>query len=50
MRVASNEQPTFMNNFKIVKFMPDGKRVFSSDYLEGIGLWPGLPNLPLLYK
>ena len=28
-------------NAKIARFMPDGQRFFSFDYLNGIGLWPG---------
>jgi hypothetical protein len=39
-----------MNNFKVVKFMPDGKRVFSSDFGQGVGVWPDQSNLPLLYR
>jgi hypothetical protein len=49
-KIASQDQPYSIGNFKIVKFMPDGKRIFSSDYLQGVGLWPGSPNSPLLYK
>ena len=47
--LANTEQPYFMNNFKTVKFLPDGKRAFSSDHLQGIGLWPGSETLPPVY-
>lgn len=29
--------------------MPDGKRILSSDYINGIGIWPGV-NDTLYYK
>lgn len=44
------EQPGYYNNYKIVEFMPDGKRVASSDYIEGVGLWPGEPTDSLVYR
>ncbi len=50
IKLAVSEQPTYMNNFKIVKFMPDGKRVFSSDHGQGAGLWPNQSNQQLLYR
>jgi len=28
-------------NAKIAKYMPDGVRFYSYDYLNGVGLWPG---------
>lgn len=31
-------------NAKIAAFMPDGSRYYSFDYLDGVGLWPGLSN------
>ncbi len=31
-------------NAKIAGFMPDGSRYYSFDYLDGVGLWPGLSN------
>ena len=34
-------QPMSSQNAKIARFMPDGQRFFSFDYLNGIGLWPG---------
>ena len=34
-------QPMSSENAKIAKFMPDGSRFYSFDYLNGIGLWPG---------
>lgn len=34
-------QPYSSQNAKIAHYMPDGVRVFSYDYLEGVGLWPG---------
>jgi len=34
-------QPMSSNNAKIARFMPDGHRFYSFDYLNGIGLWPG---------
>lgn len=49
-RVAQDEQPFQKENFKVVNFLPDGKRVISGDYNQGVGYWPGLPNKPLIYK
>lgn len=50
LKIANQDQPSYMGNYKFVKFMPDGKRIFSSDYLQGVGLWPGESNQSLLYK
>lgn len=34
-------QPDSSQNAKIAHYMPDGQRIFSYDYLDGVGLWPG---------
>jgi len=34
-------QPMSSNNAKIARYMPDGQRFYSYDFLNGIGLWPG---------
>lgn len=39
-----------MDNFKLVRYTPDGKRVISGDYLRGVGYWPGAPDRSLTYK
>ena len=36
-------------NAKIVHYMPDSVRYYSFDYLNGVGLWPGIGNR-LYYK
>lgn len=46
----NGEQPSYYNNYKIASFLPDGKRVISSDYTEGLGLWPGEPTGDLTYR
>jgi hypothetical protein len=46
-------QPMSSQNAKIAKYMPDGQRFFSYDYLDGVGLWPGtkaLNNGTVTYK
>lgn len=35
-------QPFASKNPKIANYMPDGKRVISTDNLKGIGIWPGV--------
>ena len=30
--------------------MPDGKRIVSSDYKHGVGIWPGSTNASLYYR
>jgi hypothetical protein len=42
-------QPQSSQNAKIAQYMPDGVRFYSFDYLNGVGLWPGLNNV-LYYK
>lgn len=42
-------QPMSSENAKIAKFMPDGSRFYSYDFLNGIGLWPGASG-KLAYK
>jgi hypothetical protein len=42
-------QPLSANNAKVAVFMNDGKRFISSDYRNGIGVWPGIGNV-LLYE
>jgi hypothetical protein len=37
-------QPLSSSNAKVATFMPDGKRFLSSDFRNGIGLWPGLQD------
>lgn len=44
------EQPSYKDNYKIVAFLPDGKRVISSGYQPGVGLWPAVPSGDLVYK
>ena len=44
------EQPSYKDNYKQAVFMPDGKRVISSDYKDGVGLWPADPQDNLIYK
>ena len=44
------EQPTSYNNYKMVAYMPDGKRVASSDYLNGVGVWAAHPEGNLVYQ
>jgi hypothetical protein len=34
-------QPDSSQNAKIARYMPDGIRFYSYDYLDGVGLWPG---------
>jgi hypothetical protein len=34
-------QPSSSQNAKIARYMPDGLRFYSYDYLDGVGLWPG---------
>jgi hypothetical protein len=35
-------QPQASSNAKKASYMPDGKRFLSSDFLDGIGVWPGV--------
>jgi hypothetical protein len=49
-KVSSQDQPSYQNNPKTVRFMPDGQRVFSSDDQLGVGLWPGDPTQSLVYN
>lgn len=49
-RVAEQEQPFQADNYKVVRYMPDGKRVVSGDYVKGMGYWPGFPDKNLIYK
>lgn len=42
-------QPLSANNAKVAIFMNDAKRFISSDYRNGIGVWPGIGNV-LLYE
>lgn len=37
----SDTQPYSSQNAKIARYMPDGTRFYSFDYLDGVGLWPG---------
>lgn len=37
----SDTQPKSSQNAKIARYMPDGQRYYSFDYLNGVGLWPG---------
>jgi hypothetical protein len=53
----SDVQPMSSQNAKIARYMPDGQRYYSYDYLKGIGLWPGTrlnsntgPTYRLYYK
>jgi hypothetical protein len=41
-------QPMSSQNAKIAAYMPDCTRYFSFDYLDGVGLWPGI-NSKLYY-
>jgi hypothetical protein len=41
-------QPMGSQNQKVARYMPDGQRFYSYDYLKGIGLWPG-PGSKLYY-
>lgn len=34
-------QPSSSQNAKIARYMSDGIRYYSYDYLDGVGLWPG---------
>jgi hypothetical protein len=34
-------QPSSSQNAKIARYMSDGVRYYSYDYLDGVGLWPG---------
>ncbi len=36
-------------NAKVARYMPDHDRFYSYDYLDGVGIWPGLNN-KLYYK
>lgn len=38
---STDIQPMESENAKIAKYMPDGYRFYSYDYLNGVGLWPG---------
>ena len=31
-------------NAKIARYMPDNTRFFSYDFINGVGLWPGVGN------
>jgi hypothetical protein len=42
-------QPMSSKNAKIARYMPDSVRYYSFDYLNGVGLWPGVGNR-LYYK
>lgn len=42
-------QPMSSKNAKIAHYFPDAQRYYSFDYLDGVGLWPGLQN-KLYYK
>ena len=44
------EQPSYKDNYKQAVFLPDGQRVISSDYKDGVGLWPANPENDLIYK
>ena len=35
-------QPQASSNAKKAVFMPDGSRFLSSDYRNGVGIWPGI--------
>jgi WD40 repeat protein len=50
IKISSQDQPSYQNNPKTVRFMPDGQRIFSSDNLVGVGLWPGNTNSSLVYN
>lgn len=41
---SNDIQPKSTLNPKNVKYMPDGVRLYSSDNLLGIGVWPGVNN------
>lgn len=38
-------QPMSSKNGKVAKYMPDGQRIYSYDYLDGVGLWPGAKSV-----
>ncbi len=40
----SDIQPMSSQNAKIAIYMPDNSRFYSYDYLNGVGIWPGLNN------
>lgn len=40
----SDIQPMSSQNAKIAKYMPDNSRFYSFDYLNGVGIWPGLQD------
>eukprot|EP00919_Chromeraceae_sp_WS-2016_P049349 GHVR01116821.1.p1 GENE.GHVR01116821.1~~GHVR01116821.1.p1 ORF type:complete len:110 (+),score=7.23 GHVR01116821.1:736-1065(+) len=46
---TNDVQPHRSQNYKIAMYMADGQRLYSYDYLEGVGIWPG-PNNKLVYK
>jgi len=48
-KLLKDIQPQSSLNAKKSQFMPDGKRVLSSDYINGLGIWPGV-NDTLYYK
>lgn len=48
-QIMKDIQPLSANNAKVAIFMPDGKRFLSSDFRNGIGIWPGIGNV-LLYQ
>ncbi len=37
----ADTQPKSSQNAKIARYMPDGQKYYSFDYLNGVGLWPG---------
>ena len=37
-------QPMSAQNAKIARYMPDNYRFFSYDFINGVGLWPGVGN------
>jgi len=37
-------QPMSSQNAKIARYMPDHSRFFSYDFINGVGLWPGVGN------
>lgn len=40
----SDIQPMSSQNAKVARYMPDASRFYSFDYLNGVGLWPGLKD------
>jgi hypothetical protein len=48
-KLLKDIQPQSSLNAKKARYMPDGKRILSSDYINGIGIWPGVNNT-LYYK